>query len=262
MTGDSRRRPRRLTQLFAGLLLYGFSMALMVRGGLGVMPWDVLHQGVSGQAGLSLGTVVIAVEVLALLGPVDSLPVQLLMGGAGIVLNGVATAAYIGVNMGAGPRDDLMTGLVRQTGQSVGLVRTTLEVARASVAAAADRGAGPGASLRRERARVGDASLDPGFEGALGADPLGIDAQPAVQRLPAHLEGASVRPVEERVALRRIDAHHQSAPAAGRDRHVSAHEESEAAEHPHLGDRHTGQQLTDAVGQILVVGHEAMMTPA
>lgn len=147
-------------QLFAGLVLYGFSMALMVRGGLGVMPWDVLHQGVSGQVGLSLGTVVIIVGVLvllawiplrerpgfgtitnavvvglaadaslALLGPVDSLPVQLLMGGAGVLLNAVATAAYIGVNMGAGPRDGLTTGLVRHTGQSVRLVRTTIEVA-------------------------------------------------------------------------------------------------------------------------------------
>lgn len=160
MKGDSRRLPRRLTQLFAGLLLYGFSMALMVRGGLGVMPWDVLHQGVSGRVGLSLGTVVIVVGVLvllawiplrerpgfgtitnavlvglaadaslALIGPVDSLPLQLLMGGAGILLNGVATAAYIGVNMGAGPRDGLMTGLVRHTGYSVRLIRTTIEVA-------------------------------------------------------------------------------------------------------------------------------------
>ena len=47
---------------------------------------------------------------------------------AGILLNAVATAAYIGVRLGPGPRDGLMTGLVRRTGRSVRLVRTSIEV--------------------------------------------------------------------------------------------------------------------------------------
>ena len=47
---------------------------------------------------------------------------------AGVLLNGVATAAYIGAQLGPGPRDGLMTGWVRRTGLSVRLVRTTLEV--------------------------------------------------------------------------------------------------------------------------------------
>ena len=47
---------------------------------------------------------------------------------AGILINGVATAAYIGARLGPGPRDGLMTGLVRLTGRSVRLVRTGLEV--------------------------------------------------------------------------------------------------------------------------------------
>ncbi|MGH2217829.1 hypothetical protein, partial [Enterococcus faecalis] len=53
--------PRRLLQLYAGLALYGASMALMVRSTLGVMPWDVLHQGLAGRLGWSIGAVTIAV---------------------------------------------------------------------------------------------------------------------------------------------------------------------------------------------------------
>jgi uncharacterized membrane protein YczE len=149
---------RRLVQLYAGLALYGVSMALMVRSSLGVMPWDVLHQGLSRQLGWSLGLVTIVVGAAVLLAwiplrerpglgtlsnvvviglAVDAalvvLPApgglagRLGFGGAGVVLNGVATAAYIGVQFGPGPRDGLMTGLVRRTGGSVRLVRTAIE---------------------------------------------------------------------------------------------------------------------------------------
>lgn len=151
---------RRLVQLYLGLVLYGLSTVLLVRSQLGVMPWDVLHQGISRQVGLSLGTVTIAVGVvvllawvplrerpglgtvsnvvviglavdaaLAVLPLVEALGLQLVLAAAGIVLNGVATAAYIGVHLGPGPRDGLMTGLVRRTGGSVRLVRTAIEVA-------------------------------------------------------------------------------------------------------------------------------------
>jgi uncharacterized membrane protein YczE len=154
-----RRLPRRLNQLYAGLALYGFSMALLVRSDLGVMPWDVLHQGVAGQIGLSIGVVSMIVGALvllawiplrerpglgtvsnvvviglaidgtlALLDPPSSLAVRIAFVVAGIVLNAVATAAYVGVRFGPGPRDGLMTGLVRRTGGSVRLVRTSIEV--------------------------------------------------------------------------------------------------------------------------------------
>ncbi len=153
------RLPRRLVQLYVGLVLYGVSMALMVRSSLGVMPWDVLHQGLARQLGWSLGLVTVVVGVAVLLGwiplrerpgigtisnifvigiAVDAalavlstpagLPAQLALAGAGIALNGVATAAYIGVRLGSGPRDGLMTGLVRRTGGSVRVVRTAIEV--------------------------------------------------------------------------------------------------------------------------------------
>jgi len=134
-------------------------MALLVLD-LGVMPWDVLHQGVARQVDWSLGTVTIVVGVLVLLAWVplrerpgvgtvsnvvviglavdavlavlvsaDSVPLRVGFAVAGIVLNAVATAAYVGVHLGPGPRDGLMTGLVRRTGGSVRLVRTSIEVA-------------------------------------------------------------------------------------------------------------------------------------
>jgi uncharacterized membrane protein YczE len=135
-------------------------MALLVRSRLGVTPWDVLHQGLARQLGWSLGTLVIVVGALVLLawiplrerpgvGTVSNvvvlglaldaalavlpsalpLAVRVAFVPVGIGLNAVATAAYIGVQLGPGPRDGLMTGLVRRTGRSVRVVRTSIEVA-------------------------------------------------------------------------------------------------------------------------------------
>ncbi len=151
---------RRLTQLFAGLALYGLSMALMVRATLGLDPWDVLHQGLSQLSGWSFGLIVNAVGVTVLLlwiplrqkpgfGTVanviviglvvdvclkwipdaQGLPWRAAMLIAGIVLNGVASGAYIGAGLGPGPRDGLMTGIVARTGWPVKYVRTAIEVA-------------------------------------------------------------------------------------------------------------------------------------
>ncbi|MBE2314856.1 hypothetical protein DVA67_002625 [Solirubrobacter sp. CPCC 204708] len=150
---------RRLVQLYAGLLLYGLSMALQVQALLGLGPWDVFHEGVAKHTGLSFGTVVIVTSVLVLLlwiplrqkpglGTIsnvivvglaadlglalipegEGLLVQVLMLAAGVGLNAVAGAAYLGANFGPGARDGLMTGFVRVTGASVGKVRTTIEL--------------------------------------------------------------------------------------------------------------------------------------
>jgi len=153
------RTGRRLVQLGLGLTLYGCSMAMMVRSGLGLDPWDVFHDGVSRRTELSFGTVVIIVGVAVLLlwiplrqwpglgtianaviiGLVTDVALAVLTQPAalgwragllvgGVVLNGLAGAMYIGSQFGAGPRDGLMTGLVRRTGRSIRLVRTSLEV--------------------------------------------------------------------------------------------------------------------------------------
>ncbi|MFE9807170.1 YitT family protein [Streptomyces sp. NPDC005548] len=156
----SRRLPRRLVQLYAGLALYGASSALLVEAGLGLEPWNVLHQGLAELTGLTIGVVSIIVGAavlllwiplrqrpglgtvsnvfvvgiamdgtLALLPDTHSLAVRIPLLLAGVVLNGMATGLYIAAAFGAGPRDGLMTGLHRRTGRSVRLVRTALEVA-------------------------------------------------------------------------------------------------------------------------------------
>lgn len=157
-----RQRPtmtRRLVQLFAGLFLFGFSVALMVRSNLGLNPWDVFHQGLYEHMSLSFGTVVILVGgavmllwiplrqrpglgtianlfmigisadiSLALLPTPESLPVRSAWLVLGIVLNGVAGGAYIGAALGPGPRDGLMTGLADRTGWALRRVRTGIEL--------------------------------------------------------------------------------------------------------------------------------------
>ena len=150
---------RRLPQLFGGLVLYGTSMAMQLRATLGLDPWDVFHQGVARHLPVSFGTVVaitgvavlllwiplrqrpgigtianvivIAVSVdvaLALIAEPTGLPARIALLVAGIVLNGVASAAYIGARLGPGPRDGLMTGLAARTGWSIRLVRTGIEL--------------------------------------------------------------------------------------------------------------------------------------
>jgi uncharacterized membrane protein YczE len=150
---------RRLIQLYAGLVLYGVSLALMVRAELGLDPWDVLHQGLADRLPLTFGQVVIVVGALVLLAwiplrqrpglgtisnviviglavdaalavlpPPDPMAWRITFLVSGVVLNGVATAAYIGARLGPGPRDGLMTGLVARTGRSVRLIRTSIEV--------------------------------------------------------------------------------------------------------------------------------------
>jgi len=155
-----RRLIRRTVQLFAGLVLYGVSMAFMVESALGLNPWDVFHQGLSKVTGISFGLVVIllGIPILLLWIPLRQRPgfgtlanlvvvgfavdaalhvlpeggtvpgrVGYLVGG--ILLNGLATGLYIGSRFGPGPRDGLMTGLVgRFPRLSVRLVRTSIEL--------------------------------------------------------------------------------------------------------------------------------------
>ncbi|WP_426362859.1 YczE/YyaS/YitT family protein [Streptomyces sp. E-08] len=154
-----RHLTRRLVQLYAGLTLYGVSSALLVRSGLGLEPWGVLHQGLAEKTGLTIGVVSIIVGAvvlllwvpirqrpglgtvsnvfaiglamdgtLALVPDVDGLAGQVPLLALGIVLNGVATGLYIAARFGPGPRDGLMTGLHRLTGRSIRLVRTAIEV--------------------------------------------------------------------------------------------------------------------------------------
>jgi uncharacterized membrane protein YczE len=151
-------RARRLSQLYLGLLLYGVSDAMLLLAGLGVDPWDVLHQGLSRRLGLGVGTwaLIVGGGVLLLwfplrqkpgmgtvsnalvIGPVidlvlvtvpapTGLAARLTVMVSGVLLNGVATGAYIGAGLGPGPRDGLMTGMAAR-GHSIRVVRTGIEL--------------------------------------------------------------------------------------------------------------------------------------
>ncbi len=148
----------RLAQLLAGLVLFGASLALLVRSQLGLDPWDVFHQGLSVTSGLPIGVCTIlsgaivlvlwfplhqrpgpgtvanvilvglSLDFVLLLLPVpNGLPMRWALLLTGIALNGVATGVYIGAGLGPGPRDGLMVGLAKR-GQSLRVMRTMIEV--------------------------------------------------------------------------------------------------------------------------------------
>jgi uncharacterized membrane protein YczE len=152
------RPARRLIQLYAGLVLFGASIALMIRAELGLSSWDVLHAGLAERTGLRFGWIVIGISAfvlllwiplhqrpglgtlsnvvlvglavdatLALLPRLESLPLRAASLGIGIVANGVATGLYVGAGLGPGPRDGLMTGLAAR-GHSIRVARTGIEV--------------------------------------------------------------------------------------------------------------------------------------
>lgn len=148
----------RVIQLIVGLFLYGFGIALMVRAGIGVAPWDVLSQGIAAHTPLSFGLATNAIGAVVLLlwwplrqkpglgtvlnvlliGPaaqfglwllpeVDGLPLRLPLFASGLLLIAVATGLYIGARLGPGPRDGLMTGLHARTGWPIWQVRSLIE---------------------------------------------------------------------------------------------------------------------------------------
>ena len=151
-------RVRRLVQLYVGLVLYGVSASMLLLAGLGVDPWDVLHQGLSRRFGLGVGTWAILISgavlllwiplrqkpgfgtlnnalivglvidlMLAIVPPVHALPAQIAVMLGGVVMNGIATGLYIGAGLGPGPRDGLMIGLAAR-GHSIRVVRTSIEL--------------------------------------------------------------------------------------------------------------------------------------
>ena len=150
---------RRLPQLLVGLVLYGWSMAMLIRSGLGLDPWDVFHQGLANHLPITFGQVTILVGALVLLlwiplrqrpgigtvlnvfviglaadaglaamPDVAGLPGQIAMLLGGVVANGLAGALYVGARLGPGPRDGLWVTLTKRTGHSIRVVRTVLEV--------------------------------------------------------------------------------------------------------------------------------------
>jgi uncharacterized membrane protein YczE len=151
------RRYRRCAQLLAGLVLYGATAAMLVLAGLGLDPWDVLHQGLSRTVGLGIGTWAILVSFIVLLGwwplrqrpgvatvanavgvgavidlmlslfhPPHALWARAALLAGGVAGNGIATGLYIGAGLGPGARDGLSTGIAGR-GHSMRVVRTSIE---------------------------------------------------------------------------------------------------------------------------------------
>jgi uncharacterized membrane protein YczE len=143
-----------------GFLLYGLAIALIVRADLGTGTWVVLEVALANLLGIKLGTMtvymgffvlIIALALreqvgwgtlgnilsigpwlnlsLDLIGtPNNNLPLQIVMFLLGILIQGIATAVYIGVDAGAGPRDSLMLAIHRTTGVSIRIARGALEL--------------------------------------------------------------------------------------------------------------------------------------
>ena len=152
--------PRDFLRIQIGFALYGLSIALMIQSNLGTGAWAVLDVGLSKILQISPGTMTVISGFVVLTGALlmreqigwgtlgnilsigpwldftlrfipseeNNLFIQISMLLLAVFLMGNASAIYIGVNAGAGPRDSLMLGLKRTTGISVRLARTIIEV--------------------------------------------------------------------------------------------------------------------------------------
>ena len=148
-----------LIYLCLGLVFFGFGEGLLIVSGVGASPWNVLHQGVAISLGLSVGTIAFLVSFLVLLlwyfldqkmgmGTIINFIIiaimidvtiyyfdkpnefflQMLMVIVGILIIGFGTTMYLIANLGAGPRDGLMTGLQKKTNAPIALVRACIEI--------------------------------------------------------------------------------------------------------------------------------------
>ena len=154
-------KPKLVTLLYLcfGLILFGFGEGLLIVSGVGASPWNVLHQGIAVSLGLSVGTIAFLVSFLVFfflffldqkigMGTIINFVIiaimidvtiyffdkpnefflQLAMVIVGLLIIGFGTAMYLIANLGAGPRDGLMTGLQKKTNAPIALVRTSIEI--------------------------------------------------------------------------------------------------------------------------------------
>jgi len=152
--------PKDFIVIQIGFALFGLSLALMIRGNLGTGTWSVFEVALSQLMGLTPGTLTVivgfAVLIVAMLlreqvgwgtlanilsiGPWEdfflwlipsikgNLPLQIAMLLGAVLAQGIASAVYIGVNAGAGPRDSLMLAVKRTTSLSLRMARAVIEV--------------------------------------------------------------------------------------------------------------------------------------
>jgi uncharacterized membrane protein YczE len=143
-----------------GFLLYGLAIALIVRANLGTGTWLVLEVALANILGIKIGTMTVYMGFLVLIialvlreqvgwgtlgnilsigpwlnlsldlisTPKNNLALQIGMFLLGVLIQGITTAVYIGVDAGAGPRDSLMLAIQRTTGVSLRVARGAIEI--------------------------------------------------------------------------------------------------------------------------------------
>ena len=159
-------RPKLLTFFYLnlGLVLFGLGEALLIASGAGVSPWTVLAQGVSSKTNWSIGfsTMIVSFSVLFMWIPLRQKPGigtilnaliiafmidfslhllpspqllvwQLVQVSIGILIIGIGSGIYLTANLGAGPRDGLMTGLQIKTNFPIANIRIALEITVVSI---------------------------------------------------------------------------------------------------------------------------------
>jgi uncharacterized membrane protein YczE len=159
-------RPKLLTFFYLnlGLVLFGLGEAMLIASGAGVSPWTVLAQGISSKTDWSVGfsTMIVSFSVLFMWIPLRQKPGmgtilnaliiafmidfslhllpspqtlvwQLIQVASGVLIIGIASGIYLTANLGAGPRDGLMTGLQIKTGLPIATIRIAIEITVVSI---------------------------------------------------------------------------------------------------------------------------------
>ena len=152
----------RIARLFIGLFLYAVGIVMTINANLGLAPWDVFHQGIAINIGITIGKVSIIVGLIlvivnSIMGEklgwgtlcnmlfiglfIDFLMLNkiipachnflsgIIMMGLGMFIIGISSYLYLSAELGSGPRDGLMVVLTKKTNKSVRLVRNTIETA-------------------------------------------------------------------------------------------------------------------------------------
>ncbi len=152
---------KRLIRLFLGLFLYAIGIVMTINANLGLAPWDVFHQGISlntgitiGQASIFVGIIIVILNILLkermgwgtllnmffigffmdvlminnLIPVFQNTILRIMMMCMGMFIIGTASYFYIGVGLGAGPRDGLMVALTKKTKKSVRFIRNSIEI--------------------------------------------------------------------------------------------------------------------------------------
>lgn len=152
------RLGQRLIRCVIGLALFAIGISVQMNANIGAPPWDIFHQGMAKQTGVSIGAVIIATGVcllffwiplkqkpglgtilnaleiglvanlaLAIIPEPKNIFVRIFMAMAGIVIVAIGSGLYIGSALGPGPRDGLMTGLAKR-GVPIRVGRTAIEI--------------------------------------------------------------------------------------------------------------------------------------